>query len=162
MEETRVVSRTCRIDLAGTLDEVFPLFGPIKEQEWAEGWHPRIVWPNSDVVQEHMVFQTDSHGSEDPSSYTWIVSRYAPESAEIEYTVFAEERVWWIAINCYQEEGSATSRAEITYTYLGLTEHGHQLNRLALGRMFQHDLKDWEIRINHYLETGTRMGHDPT
>lgn len=161
MRETGVLSRTCRIDLKGTLAEVFPLFGPIKEQEWAEGWHPHIVWPESEEVQEHMVFQTDSHALEDPARYTWVVSRYAPESAEIEYTVFAGDRIWWIAVHCHQDAGSATCSASITYTYLGLTEQGDHLNRLALDRMFQHDLKDWELQINHYLETGTQMKHAP-
>jgi hypothetical protein len=25
--------------------------------------------------------------------------------------------------------------------------------------MYKHDLKDWELAINHYLETGSKLRH---
>ena len=159
MPITKVLSKTSTITLNGTLAQVFPLFGPVREQEWAEGWHPRMLHSHSKNVEEHMVFQTDSADENNPLPYTWIVSKYDLPNALIEYTVFTAVRLWWITINCRQHPSVAKTRATITYTYVGLTEQGDKLNERAFESMFRHDLKDWEEPLNHYLETGTRLSH---
>jgi hypothetical protein len=87
------------------------------------------------------------------------VSRYSPEEAFIEYTVFAPGRLWWIAIQCSESAEGERTRAEITYTYTGLTEEGNAANERALAEMYRRDLEDWEEAINHYLETGERFEH---
>lgn len=164
MASVDVVSKTSTITLAGSFAQVFPLFGPIKEQEWAEGWQPRILYPDSTVIQEHMVFQAKSHDADHPFTSTWIVSKYDPSDGFIEYTVFTDARIWWISIKCDHGQTTPTTRATITYTYLGLDEHAGAINRSALESMFRHDLKDWEEAINHYLQTEVRLrhGHAPT
>ena len=154
-----VRSRTAEISLHAPLEDVFPLFGPLREQEWAEGWHPRMVTEHEEGAELHMVFQTDAHLDADPETYTWVLSNYDPENASIEYTVFAEQRLWWISVACEQSEDHATTSAKITYTFVGLTEEGDQLNAHALEKMYRHDLHDWQKAINHYLETGSRLSH---
>ena len=37
------LSRTGVITLNASLDQVFPLFGPMREMEWAEGWQPETA-----------------------------------------------------------------------------------------------------------------------
>jgi hypothetical protein len=49
--------------------------------------------------------------------------------------------------------------ATITYTFVGLTKLGNERNAMALAAMYKHDLKDWELAINHYLETGSKLRH---
>ncbi len=150
------ITRTRRIILNGPLGEVFPLFGPIKESEWAAGWSPKIIYLVGDLIEEYMVFTTTSHHGQEPDS-TWTVSRYQPENAFIEYTVFAPERLWWITIHCRESIPNKQTEAEVTYCYTGLTEQGNLINQKALERMFAHDLKDWEEEINFYLETGRKL-----
>jgi len=159
MDTGKMVSKTSRIELGAALPEVFALFGPVKEQAWAEGWHPHILWPESGEVQEHMVFQAASHDGEHPSVSIWIVSQFDLGQACIEYTVFTDDRIWWINVQCHPEKDGAATSAEVTYTYMGLTEEAHQLNQAALDKMFRHELKDWETAINHYLMTGTQLKH---
>lgn len=163
MEEAKIISKSSSIKLDGDFQQVFPLFGPIKEKEWAEGWNPQMVLPYPDLLEEHMVFQTPSGHSEDPNPATWIVSKYDPDHWFIEYTVFTKARIWWISILCREEENAFRTNATIEYKYLGLNEEANRLNEEALARMFMHDLKDWEHALNHYLKTGTRLshGHDP-
>ena len=160
MEETRIVARASTITLDGALARVFPLFGPIKEKVWAEGWNPVILVGDPGRVEEHMVFRTQSGHSEDAGQATWIVSKYDPEISLIEYTVFTQERIWWICIECRAREADESTDAFIKYTYLGLNEQASRYNDEALERMFRHDLKDWEMAINHYLRTGTQLRHD--
>ena len=151
------ISKTSIIVLNAPLKQVFPLFGPIKEKGWAAGWEPHVIYAATDL-EEHMIFQTQSHHGQEPDS-TWTVSKYHPDQAFIEYTVFAPERIWWIAIECCAGKAAGMTEAKITYTYTGLTERGNTINEKALTTMYRHDLKDWEAAINHYLETGRRLEH---
>jgi hypothetical protein len=142
----------------GPLETVFPLFGPVREKEWAAGWDPEVLYPPTGVLEEHMVFITESHRGHEPDS-TWTLSRYCPDQAFIEYTVFAPGRLWRIAIQCSEVPGEEATKAEITYTYTGLTEEGNATNERALEAMYRCDLKDWEEAINHFLEKGKRLAH---
>lgn len=153
--KSKRISKTSRIILNALLNRVFPLFGPIKEKEWAAGWEPQILYSTTEM-EERLVFQTQSpHGPE--PVFTWTISRYQPDQAFIEYTVFTSERLWWITIQCREGNGGGTTAAEITYTYTGLNEKGNAINEIALAAMYRRDLKDWEEAINHYLETGARL-----
>jgi hypothetical protein len=44
MNPAKRISRSSTITLNAPLEKVFPLFGPIKEMEWAEGWQPEIMY----------------------------------------------------------------------------------------------------------------------
>jgi hypothetical protein len=152
------ISRTSVLTLNAPLPRVFPLFGPIKEKEWAEGWDPHVLYSTTGLVEEHMVFQVCSPHALEADS-TWTVSKYQPDLALIEYTVFAPERLWWITIQCRESHPGGTTEAAITYTHIGLTENGNRVNEQALAKMYHRKLKDWEEAINHYLATGKRLAH---
>lgn len=156
---SRKLSRTSIITLNTPLKEVYPLFGPIREKEWASGWDPQILYSTTDLVEEHMVFKTPSHHGHGEPDYIWTVSKYLPDQALIEYTVFTPERLWWITIRCWEEIPHQTTKAEITYTFIGLTNKGNAINEKALQLMYAHDLRDWEEAINHYLKTGKKQKH---
>jgi hypothetical protein len=151
------ISQTSIIVLRAPLKRVFPLFGPIREMEWAAGWEPQVLYATADL-EERMVFKVQSHHGQEPDS-TWTVSKYSPDQAFIEYTVFTPERIWWITIECKAGKTGETTEAKITYTYTGLTERGNAINAKALQMMYRHDLKDWETALNHYLETSKRLEH---
>lgn len=153
------LTRSAEICLRGALDRVFPLFGALREQEWAAGWDPQVLFSESGEIEERMVFRTSSAHGHAEGPYTWIVSKYLPEGRQVEYTVFTTERVWWIEICCREGKASGETLARVTYTYNGLSEHGNRLNAMAAERMFAEDLHDWERAINHYLETGELLTH---
>ena len=152
------ISKTSAIILDAPISKVFPLFGPVKEKEWSIGWKPQMIYPATGNVEEHMVFKTAPHAGHNEPDYTWVVSKYQPAQALIEYTVFTPERVWWITIQCREEVSNRTT-AEITYTYSGLTNLGNAIDEKALQAMYARDLKDWEMAIVHYLKTGKKLEH---
>lgn len=127
---------------------------------WAYGWNPEIVYSETNAVEEHMVFTTKTHHGHGETNYTWIVSNYEPKKSFMGYTVFTTERLWTIAIQCSEETHTQRTRAEITYTYTGLTDTGHLLNQRDLDMIFCRDLEDWEEAINHYLSTGEKLRRD--
>ena len=159
MFEAEKIHRSRTIRLKGSFEKVFPLFGPVREKDWAEGWDPHVLLSQSENIEEHMVFQSPSHFEDEGDHYTWTVSKYNPDQGQIEYTVFTDSRLWWITIDCRPEPGGESCKATITYTYVGLNDLGNRLNAHALESMFKHNLKDWELAINHYLETGSRLRH---
>jgi len=138
----------------GKIENVFPLFGPIREKEWAHGWEPEILYCSENVlVEEHMIFQTASHDKEE--KFTWIITQYQPEKYLIEYTVSTQERVWFIHVSCKDQNN--TTEVTVSYTYTGLTAEGNRKNEQALKRMYSDNLKDWEEAINYYLKTGKQL-----
>ena len=151
------IARKSTITLNGPLNEVFPLFGPMKEQEWASGWRPQTVYSTTNLVEERMVFRTSTSHGHGKQERIWIVSKYSPEQWLIEYTVFAPERLLWITVRCNEDIPDRTTKAEITYTYTGLTQKGNTMIEKELPKMYRHDLKDWEEAINYYLKTGERL-----
>ncbi len=158
MELSKRVSRTSTITLNAPLEKVFPLFGPIKEMEWAAGWQPEIIYSQADNIEAYMVFKTKSHGHGEPD-YIWTVSRYAPAEALIEYTIFTPNRLWRITVQCRKAAAAQTTQADITYTYTALNELGAAINQKAIEAMYAHNLKDWEEAINFYLHTGKKLIH---
>lgn len=144
------ISKSATINIQGQTRDVFPLFGAIREKDWADGWDPEVVYSESGDIEQGMIFRTRSR--EGSGVFTWVASQYHPEEQLVEYTVSAQGRIWFILVEC-KEENSLT-RATITYTYTALTREGHEKNVKALNAMYARELKDWEEAINHYLSTG--------
>ena len=153
--QARRFERTATIHIEGPVAEVFPLFGPVREKDWAHGWNPTILYPKDSLVAKHMVFQTHGglHGSTE--TYTWTIVNYNPADGQIEYLVSASDRLWFITISCAAINNSTA--ATITYSYTGFTGEANNKNESTITKMFANDLKDWEKAINHYLKTGTRL-----
>ena len=150
------ISQCASIDLQAPIEKVFPLFGPILEKVWAEGWDPEIIYSTSELVEEHMIFRTKSpHASE--GLYTWVITKFDSDQHLIEYSVSTMNRIWFITVQC--EALDSKTKATICYTYTGLTPEGNSMNKQALKKMYAHELKDWQEAINYYLEHGKQLKH---
>jgi hypothetical protein len=145
------IQKCSSISVNGTVEKIFPLFGPIREKEWAEGWDPEILYSTTNIAEAHMMFRTKSHYRQE-EFYYWVITQFDPMLFKIEYTVSTPNRIWFITISC--EPDGAITRARICYTFTGLNETGNQLNRDALEKMFADNLRDWEEAINYYLKHG--------
>jgi hypothetical protein len=148
------ISQHASIELDGSINNVFPLFGPVLEKKWAEGWDPEIMYSTTGVVEDHMIFRTKAHDLPE-DWYTWVITRYEPENFFIEYTVSTSKRMWFISIQCAQKRSKTI--AAISYTYTGFSQEGNELNNTAMKKIFAHDLKDWEEAINYYLKNGKQF-----
>jgi hypothetical protein len=148
------ISKTSTIELNSTIENIFPLFGPIKEKEWADGWDPKIIFSTTSLVDEHMIFTTKASNLSE-EKFTWVVTKFFPEQHLIEYAVSTPNRIWFIHVMC--KARSEKTLATIQYTFTGLTSEGNEYNRKALEKMYAHDLKDWQDAINYHLETGKKL-----
>lgn len=142
------ITRTATFTIQGEITAVFPLFGPIREKEWATGWNPEIIYSDHPEVEEHMIFKTKGNHVDEPE-YLWIVTRYEPEAYLIEYTVSTHNRVWFITVQC--ESFSLETIVTVTYSYTSLNRLGHDRNQEMVDHMFAQNLNDWKEAIDHYL-----------
>jgi hypothetical protein len=134
------------------IEKTFPLFGPIREKEWAAGWEPQIIYSTNSEVEEHMIFRTNGGYHQGEGDYLWVVTQFKPTDFFVEYTVSTSNRIWFISVKC--EPNDKKTNVTVTYIYTGLNDQGNELNKAALERMYAHNLKDWEEAINYYLATG--------
>jgi hypothetical protein len=148
------IERTASFLVKAPIEKAFPLFGPIREKEWAAGWEPQVIYSQHPEVEEHMIFKTVSN-SPDEKEYVWVVAQYRPINFFIEYQVSTHQRIWFIMVKCKpQQENTLVS---VTYSYTGLTDNGNRINQESLTKMFTHELKDWEEAVNFYITTGKRL-----
>jgi hypothetical protein len=150
------ITKCASIELDSSIEKVFPLFGPIREKDWAHGWDPEIIYPTAKEVEAHMIFRTKARDLSE-AYYTWVITKFFPEQYQIEYTVSTPNRIWFIEIECSRK--SSKTIAEICYTYTSLTPRGTELNQEALSRMYAEGLKDWQYAINYYLKNGKLLEH---
>ncbi len=148
------IGKSATFTLRGDIQTVFPLFGPIREMDWAFGWEPEMVYPRESLAEERMVFFTPGRHPSEPK-YLWALTQLRSDIHLVEYTVSTQNRIWFIRVQC-REEGNQT-RVEVTYTFTGLNALGNELNQGALETMYAEDLSDWAEAINFYLDTGKQM-----
>lgn len=146
------ISKTETILLMGSIQNVFLLFGAFEERKWAEGWNPTLIYPLTEIVEEGTTFKTRGHGH-DETEFLWRITKYQPETHLIQYLVSTPNRYWTITVICKPLTADKTT-AEITYTFIGLNDTGNTINKQALEKMYEQNLKDWEEAINFYLHHG--------
>src|SRR5881227_506909 len=72
------------IGLNGSVADVTPLFGPVREAEWAPDWSPRFIHPSQGAQREGLVFTTKSgHGGD----RLWLLTTYDVRNGHVEYVV---------------------------------------------------------------------------
>ena len=142
--------QSASIELNGDIDRVFPLFTMSGEKNWAAGWNPVPIYPNSGEMREGLIFQTPDHIHGGPP-LTWLVSRYDERSHQIQYVVTSPTRVTFISVTCTPLSTKAT-RADIRYELTGLSSEGNEQSRHVLQKIFAADLTDWQTAINDYLK----------
>ena len=72
------------IILNGSVSDVTPLFGPVREAEWAPDWLPRFIHPAQGVQREGVIFTTSrGHGSD----RLWVLTTYDVGNGRVEYVV---------------------------------------------------------------------------
>ena len=147
------VTRTGEITLHALPEKVFPLFGPVREAEWAEGWEPVVVYSESPLAEEEgAVFTSPNPGEADT---IWIITRYDPVDYHIEYArITPGSTAVRLVIDCEAAPGGMTT-ARVTYHITTLSETGQGF----IDMHYQDMLAHWQTAINHLLATGRRMPH---
>src|SRR4029450_282776 len=106
------LTQSFTIILNGSVSDVTPLFGPVREAEWAPEWSPHFIYPGQGVQREGVVFTTTSGDGRDR---LWRLTTYDLRNGRVEYVVItpaftaAEIKIRVLS------DGEQHSRATITY-----------------------------------------------
>lgn len=147
------VSRSHRIVLNDSLQNVFCLFTPEEEKKWAAGWQYKLVYPPSAKTEHNLIFTTHTHSHKQDDAI-WIISKYTPETSEIEYyRIEPEIKIGFIQIQCSESPDNNTI-AEISYTYTALSESGNEFVSNFTEDYYQNFINSWQNAINYYIKTG--------
>ena len=137
------------IRLAGPIDKVFPLFGPVEEKKWVPGWNPQVVSPEGVSVAPGMVFLTQEHSG----TMYWVVTRYASEQHAVAYAnVVPGFIVNRIEIQC-RAAGKETE-CSVMYAHVALSEEANRWVETQDATAYSRKMAHWTEAINHWLTTG--------
>ena len=144
------VTRTYTQRLVASPSAVFPLLCPVREADWIDGWDPISVITHSGVAEHDCVFVTAAS----PSDAVWYVTRHEPDNGFVEMI-----KITPLVTACrltIQLRAIATgSEAIVTYTHTSLGPEGDAFVASFTNDYYHQFMKDWEARINHYLEHGS-------
>jgi hypothetical protein len=139
--------RSMSLHLHGDVAAAFPLFGPVREAEWAPTWKPRfLVPPGSAQTPDGSVFVTTGKWGD---AY-WIVTQCDPEQAEIRYVFFRPNVVVGELSVRVTPAGDGACQAQVTYRYTALAEAGNQFIE-EWASHFDEQAPHWEASINGRL-----------
>jgi len=136
------------IALNGSVADVTPLFGPVREAEWAPDWSPRFIHPLQDVQREGAVFTTTaSHGKE----RLWLLTTYDVRNGRVEYVVvtpgFTANEIKVRVV----PDGEQHCRATITCRRSALAPEGNEEVAKLDAHWAEEQRSHWETAINQVL-----------
>jgi hypothetical protein len=132
------------LHLNASADAAFPLFGPVRESEWAPDWSPTWIYPAVPLQSAEGAVFTTSHRTEVAS---WVMTVYDTDKRTIEYVNFTPDyRVTQIFITV-RPDTAATSIARVTYRVTALSPEGGEFVA-HFAKEFPGEGPHWEKAIN--------------
>jgi len=150
------ITRSYTQRLVATPDEIFPLLCPVREAEWVNGWHPRLVISSSGVAEPGCLFVTAAG----PQEAIWIMTVHDPEHHHLEIVKVIPGIVVGQIVVRLEGDGADRSRAHISYTFTALGPDGDRVVREFTQEHFDKFMQTWEDELNHFVTTGERLPHD--
>jgi hypothetical protein len=141
-------TKSFTIALNGPVPKVTPLFGPIREAEWAPGWRPHFLHPLEGKQIEGAVFTTRSANGRER---LWLLTDYNVDQGRVDYAVitpgFTANEIQIRVV----DDGEQRSRATITYRHSALAPEGND----EVAKLDEHWADEqrahWESAINALL-----------
>lgn len=150
------LTRSHTIHLPATPRDVFPLFSPLGEKHWAQGWQPEMLYPASGEAQVGTVFTTQ-HMNE--PARIWTIIAYSQEQAQVSYlNILPASHLSRIDVSC-EADGTQATIAHITYALTAFTSQGNTYLDGFTQEHYQAYISSWETAITHYLVYGHMLSH---
>ena len=144
-------SFTVRLD--ATVVDATPLFGPVREAEWAPDWAPRFLHPAAGAQHEGVLFTTTTSAGREQ---LWMLTDYDVAAGRVDYvntsSGFAANQ---IAIRVVAD-GPRRRRATIMYRRSALDPAANDEVNLMDARWAEQQRLHWEAAINAALAKARR------
>ncbi|MEI9423308.1 hypothetical protein O7A70_19245 [Mesorhizobium sp. Cs1299R1N1] len=153
---TSHLERSHSIVLAAPVERVFPLFTPIGETLWVEGWAPEFLHPQGGETRQGMVFRT-VHRDE---TTLWACADWDPTAHRVRYVrVTPDSRFGFVEVACRSASDGGTE-ASIAYTFTALNGAGESYLSMLTEDTFARMIETWKVRIDAWLLSETSAGSD--
>jgi hypothetical protein len=143
------IARTYTQRLVAEPAVVFPLLCPVREADWIVGWDPLLVISATGVAEPDCIFVTPAEGADE----TWYITRHEPEAWFVEMLKFAPA-VTACRLTIRLRPAAGGSEATITYAHTSLGPRGEVFIAAFTEQHYLEFMRDWEMRLNHYLREG--------
>ncbi len=148
------ISHTHMLEFTAFIEQVFPLFTPVKEKLWLTHWEFAPIYHETPSLEESGAVFITQHGNQ-PEEF-WVMADYDPQQHRVQYVRFLPElMVTTIQIECVQL-GDQT-RVSVTYTRTGLSEAGNAKLISFTAESYREQMAFWQRAIQYYLTIGTAL-----
>ena len=157
IEKPNRVSHTYVQTIHGKMEEIMPLYCPVRELDWCENWNPKTVYSNSGLVEKDCIFITP----DGETDVVWIVTDYDTEKGHVEMFYHVPQVL--ITKLEIQVTALTENKTEIVLTYskTSLSEKGDKILEKFTKEEYDIMMDSWEKAMNHYLATGIMLTNLP-
>jgi len=153
IEKPKRVSHSYEQTINGSIQEIMPLYCPIRELDWCENWNPKAVYSNSGLVEKDCIFIT-SQGEKD---IVWIVTDYDVKTGHVEMNY----HVPGVLVTKLEIQVTPIiekkTKAVLTYSKTSLSEVGDKILEEFTKGEYDIMMDSWEKAMNYYLKTGEML-----
>jgi len=126
------------------VDRALPLFGAVREQDWAADWAPDVVWPAPAIDREGMVFSV-AHGDQ---TAIWVNTALDPVARRVQYVYVIPgvvATVITIALTAQESRTHVSVRYERTALAADANHavEGMAVHDRAAGPLWQHQIEQY-------------------
>lgn len=125
---------------------VFPLFGPVRESEWAPHWNPTILFPPDGSQRAGAVFTTRQHDHD----VVWVLTTYDEAALRISYVIVRPGRSAGQLDIALKAIGEKETKATLTHRLTSLSEEGDGYVKDFVAQ-FPMEREHWQHAINGRL-----------
>lgn len=129
--------------------EALPLFGPVREAEWAPHWQPTFLHPPGGAQVEGAVFTVSAAHN---SGSLWVLTEYDLEAGRISYVTIVPDRVLTEIKIRAVPDGPHACRVRVTYRKSALAAEGNEVVEQMDAAWAVQQPPHWEAAINAVLD----------
>ena len=153
VREPRRATRHGSFQLCQDADAVFPLFCPVREQEWLESWNPGVVYSTTGAVEPECVFtSSDRHGRA-----TWLVSHHDSAARIIHMVKLTPEFTACLLKIAVRPLSPSGSEVSVTYSHTALSPAGEEFVEGFSEDAYSRIMAHWKTALEHFFEHGSSM-----
>jgi hypothetical protein len=141
-------SQSFTINLKGSVAEVTPLFGPVREADWAPSWKPRFLHSAQGAQSEGAVFTTLTPNGRER---LWLLTAYDVKEGRVEYVFISPGFTASEITIQVVPDGVRQSKATITYRHSALAPDGNREVEKLDAHWAEEQRVHWETAINAAL-----------
>ncbi|MFA5338031.1 MAG: hypothetical protein WC330_06840 [Candidatus Omnitrophota bacterium] len=141
-------TRSGVIHCNATIQEIFPLLCPKREEEWIPGWECEVIWSDSGYNEEGAIFRTlKPYGTE----LFWITLQYDINNKVVDFLITAPHLyVFRFKIKLGKDNNGFSIAFMQVFT--SISEKGNAFLERYRGEDFKGKLKNLEELMDHYLQ----------